>query len=291
MPRCGSAIGQVEMADGPRSLQPIPLIESPLFCRRYGDRGPSVYLLHGGPGAPGYLALVARQLSAFARVIEPFQRRSGAKPLTVAAHIFDLHALVSAEASEASPILIGHSWGAMLALCFAAQHPGVAASLVLIGCGTFDPASRERLMQLREERMTPAMHERKARFLKRFTAPNARLRALGSFYQRLDSVDPIPHRDETAEFDARGHDESWADMLRLQKEGVYPAAFSRVTSPVLMLHGAQDPHPGTMIRGSLSPHVPQIQYVELPNCGHYPWLERIARDEFFARLTAWIRTS
>ena len=279
------------MADGTTPLASNLVHNPPLHCRRYGDRGPTVFLLHGGPGAPGYMAPVARQLSAVARVIEPYQRRSGASPLTVATHVSDLHALISAECSAAPPILIGHSWGAMLAMCFAGEHAGVAASLVLIGCGTFDSAARERLLQIREERMTPAMHERKARFLKRFSEPDARLRAMGSFYQRLDSVDPITHRDETAEFDARGHDETWTDMLRLQDKGVYPTAFSGIKSPVLMLHGAQDPHPGPMIRDSLSPHLPQLQYVELADCGHYPWLERAAREEFYNHLTAWIHTN
>jgi hypothetical protein len=36
-------------------------------------------------------------------------------------------------------------------------------------------------------------------------------------------------------------------MIRLQDHGVYPAAFSAIRSPVLMLHGAVDPHPGRMI--------------------------------------------
>ena len=34
-----------------------------LEVRRYGDEGPAVVLLHGGPGAPGHMAPVARGLS------------------------------------------------------------------------------------------------------------------------------------------------------------------------------------------------------------------------------------
>jgi hypothetical protein len=51
--------------------------------------------------------------------------------------------------------------------------------------------------------------------------------------------------------DARGHAESWNDMLRLQADGIYPAAFAAIKTPVLMLHGDFDPHPGPLIRASL----------------------------------------
>jgi pimeloyl-ACP methyl ester carboxylesterase len=55
-----------------------------------------------------------------------------------------------------------------------------------------------------------------------------------------------------------------------------------------MLHGAHDPHPGAMIRTSLAPHLPQLEYVEWERCGHYPWHERHAREEFFATLRDWL---
>jgi pimeloyl-ACP methyl ester carboxylesterase len=79
-------------------------------------------------------------------------------------------------------------------------------------------------------------------------------------------------------------------MLRLQAEGVYPRSFAAIESPVLMLHGADDPHPGAMIRDSLTPYLPQLEYRELERCGHYPWLERAAHDEFFATLREWLGT-
>ena len=46
--------------------------------REYGSAGPMVVLLHGGPGAPGYMAPVARELADSFRVLEPLQRGSGA---------------------------------------------------------------------------------------------------------------------------------------------------------------------------------------------------------------------
>jgi pimeloyl-ACP methyl ester carboxylesterase len=93
-------------------------------------------------------------------------------------------------------------------------------------------------------------------------------------------------RDEGAgePFDIRAHTETWEDIVRLQEAGVYPAAFAAITSPVLMLHGTYDPHPGQMIRASLAPYLPQLEYSEWERCGHHPWGEKFVREEFFAVL-------
>lgn len=93
---------------------------------------------------------------------------------------------------------------------------------------------------------------------------------------------------ELVECDARAHHETWEDMLRLQAEGVYPAAFATIRAPVLMLHGAVDPHPGRMIRTVLARHLSQLEYYEWARCGHYPWLEKAVGDEFFAVLRRWL---
>ena len=55
-----------------------------------------------------------------------------------------------------------------------------------------------------------------------------------------------------------------------------------------MLHGAYDPHPGAMIRDSLTPYMPQLEYREWEMCGHMPWLERAARRDFFRAPRDWL---
>ena len=97
-------------------------------------------------------------------------------------------------------------------------------------------------------------------------------------------VDPISTDTEDAWYDGAGHDQTWSDMLRLQESGRHPAAFAAIRCPVRMIHGAEDPHPGASIRASLAPYIPHLEYHELQRCGHYPWLERGAREEFLATL-------
>jgi pimeloyl-ACP methyl ester carboxylesterase len=58
-----------------------------------------------------------------------------------------------------------------------------------------------------------------------------------------------------------------------------------------MLHGDEDPHPGAMIRESLLPFVPQLEYVEIGRCGHEPWRERNGREPFLAAVRARLRAT
>ena len=159
--------------------------------RQYGSSGPFIILLHGGPAAPGYMKPVAQQLATQFRVLEPFQRPSGNDPLTVAQHVLDLQDVITEYCGGAKPLLVGHSWGAMLALGWAAEHPDTAEALVLIGCGTFDTVSRKQMETIRNDRMDADIRWRIKKLSEKFDNPNTRMAVLGGLYQQLDSVDLI----------------------------------------------------------------------------------------------------
>lgn len=259
--------------------------------RKYGKTGPAVLVLHGGPGAPGYMAPVARRLAATApfRALEPLQRGSSPEqPLTVARHIADLHEVLQCYCGDERPTLVGHSWGAMLALAYAAEHVDRVKSLALVGCGTFDPVARHQIETTRAQRMSPEVRRRMERLAVDYPDPDKRLAMMAHLLLPVDSHELLSTGREVLTCDAQAQQETWDDMIRLQDAGVYPAAFGAIDVPVLMLHGAEDPHPGSMIRESLEPCLPQLKYRELPQCGHYPWLEKAARDEFFDVLREWL---
>jgi pimeloyl-ACP methyl ester carboxylesterase len=260
----------------------------PIRVREYGNAGRTVLVLHGGPGAPGVMAPVARGLADRFRVVEPFQRGSGLEPLTVAQHIDDLDQLIAARSEAGRPALVGSSWGAMLALAYAARHPESSRALVLIGCGTFDRTARGRMETILRERMGTDLRRAIGRLHTTEPDPNERLRLTGQLLLPAYSCDPLTDDMELAACDARAHAETWNDMVRLQDAGVYPAAFAAIKQPVLMLHGRDDPHPGDMIRDGLLPYLPQLEYQAWERCGHYPWLERAVRDDFFTSLRAWL---
>lgn len=260
--------------------------------RRYGTGGPQVVLLHGGPGAPGSLAGLARALATDCRVVEHLQPTWEQGGRTVADHVEDVRATLE-ELGIERPHLVGWSWGAMLGLAFAAERLRPLANLILIGSGTFDLEARAELVRRRDARQeAPEVRDRIAEIRARLASddPLEADRALGELGQAmtdLDLVDPLPaEADDEARvtFDRRGHESSWNDMLRLQGDGTYPARFARIEERVVMLHGEEDTHPGRLIHASLAPHVGRLEFVEFPRCGHYPWRERQAREPFLRRL-------
>ena len=136
--------------------------------------------------------------------------------------------------------------------------------------------------------MDDDLRRRLGRLPEAFPDPDERLRAMGNLLLPVDSYDLVTTDQEILSCDARANQETWEDMVRLQEEGVYPAAFAAIDAPVLILHGVVDPHPGRLIRASLAPSLPHLDYREWDRCGHYPWLERAVREEFFSVLREWL---
>jgi pimeloyl-ACP methyl ester carboxylesterase len=258
--------------------------------RRYAGSAGPVVVLHGGPGAAGSLAGLATDLAPDFEVWEPLQRRSGEVTLTVDRHVADLHDIAPDPAA-----IVGHSWGAMLGLSYAASHPAAVRALALVGCGTYDTASRAEYdrrfvaglgdaERVRGEALRAAMAQARGR------AERDDVLALrGAFTAEIQAVDLLPETEASVDADAAGHDETWRDVMRRQATGLEPQSFDAIESPVVMLHGDKDPHPGTMIRDTLLPHIPQLEYIGIPRCGHEPWRERQGREPFLTALRGWLR--
>jgi pimeloyl-ACP methyl ester carboxylesterase len=177
----------------------------------------------------------------------------------------------------------------MLALAHSARHPDRVSCLVLVACGAFDWSSRESLREERERRMDLASRRRLDDLARDHPDPDDRLEAMAALLLPIYSHDLVTTDQEVESFDMQGHEETWSDMVRIQETGVYPDAFAAIDAPILMLHGTIDPHPGRMIRDSLARHVGRLEYREWKRCGHFPWMERAVREEFFAVLIGWLR--
>ena len=256
--------------------------------KHYGPNGRTVVVVHGGPGAPGGASLLAQALADPLHVLEPWQRMSSDIPLTVAQHIEDLANVISHEIPGENPALVGESWGAMLALAFTSAHPDRISALALVGCGTFDRKARARLESTLAERTTEELQEQLAQLATRVADENERAAQAHALSDHLYTYsravgEPI------IRLDLKGHTETWSDMVRLQESGVYPAAFTTITCPVLMLHGSYDPHPGEFIRDGLQKFIPHLEYTELDRCGHSPWIEEHGRDRFLSVLRSWLQ--
>jgi pimeloyl-ACP methyl ester carboxylesterase len=168
---------------------------------------------------------------------------------------------------------------------------------VLIGCGTYDPSARATFASAMSRRLGTDGHRRMADLHAAYEAtsdPATRddlLAERGTLSTQAQSVALIEPNTSDLVADARGHEETWNDVLRRQDDGIEPQAFAAITAPVLMLHGDDDPHPGVAVRDTLRPFLPQLEYVGIARCGHLPWLEQYGREPCLRALRTWLRAA
>ena len=106
-----------------------------LECRDYGGEGPTVILLHGLAGTSHEWEATASWLTATHRVIAPDQRghgRSERFPTSVStADLVDDVLAIADELKLAPFLLIGQSFGGLVALLTAARRPDLVRALVV----------------------------------------------------------------------------------------------------------------------------------------------------------------
>ena len=108
-----------------------------LYTRRVGD-GPPVVVLHGGPGAHHDYLLPQYDRLAEARALLYYDQRGGgrspvSRDLAVGwrEHVADLEALRDLWRLD-RVTLLGYSWGGLLAVLYALEHPDRIARLALV---------------------------------------------------------------------------------------------------------------------------------------------------------------
>lgn len=107
---------------------------------------------------------------------------------------------------------------------------------------------------------------------------------LGALLFRSDCYDPLPHEDEILEYRYDIYQRVWGQASEFRSSGKLLELGSKIKCPVVVIHGDYDPHPAQGVRESLSWLLPDFRFIFLEKCGHYPWLERYAREKFFSIL-------
>jgi pimeloyl-ACP methyl ester carboxylesterase len=264
------------MAEKPALIEP--------HLRLYGTGPYGVAVLHGGPGAPGYMAPVARVLSRDCGVIEPIQTAH-----TLEGQIQELRVQLSARA-DPRPTLVGSSWDAVLALLYAARFPAEVAKVILIGSAVFDAESSTKVKELRFQRMSPETLTRfetlqEALLSASESEQNRKFAELADLFFDSDTLDPITRDLEVMECQFKINQSVWDDFKRIRdQEGALASELRRIRAPAVIIHGDYDPHLLEGIEPCLKTYLPQVDVHLLQNCGHYPWIERQAKDGFFELL-------
>lgn len=243
--------------------------------------GPPVVCCHGGPGLWDYLGDLADLLDDSHLVVRFDQRGCGRSttaggPFTVAQAVDDLERLRQARGVDRWAVL-GHSWGAELALRYAAAYPDrTTAVACLAGVGAGE-AWRE-----------PYIVERN----RRLGAGLPRWRQLGSRMRTPDEEKEWCLLQWRPDFSPAGDAEGHAAALwrtrprgtvvngRANRELTADSAnqdllevAQHIEVPVILVQGAHDPRPWTATDGLLNA-LPRARRVVLEQAGHAPWRER-----------------
>ncbi len=251
--------------------------------RIYGSPPYSTAVIHGGPGAAGDMALVAKELSRQRGVLEPLQTEP-----TIEGLIKELRALLQKHA-DLPVTLVGHSWGAWLSFIFAARHPGMVKKLILIGSGPFEEQYVPLMNETRFLRLTAEERSRAEALTRALNDPAAEnkkeiLRKLGEVFSRADSFNPVNDIDEDLDLRPELFLSVMKESQQLRKSGALIDIGMRIKCPVIAIHGDYDPHPHQGVAEPLSRILADFRLILLERCGHYPWKEQYARDDFFSLL-------
>jgi proline iminopeptidase len=305
----GAAVGIASLASGcsqpTSSASPVAVdtgyVAVPgarLFYKSVGRGNPPILVVHGGPGMdhayllPGMLGLARSN-----RVVFYDQRGSGRSEgeVTAATVSFDRF-MLDIDAIRDSlhldrMVVLGHSWGGLLALRYAAKQPSGLHSLILMN--TVEPGRRYTAQTTRmlSERRT---HEDSMEI--------ARIAQLPGWRERDTSVvNPLfrvmfrPTFSDRAlagrlaiNLDARTARNmpmvATLVMGQFASSDFWPEA-AKIRVPTLIVQGADDVMPIAMLR-DLAKAIPAAELSVIDHAGHFPYIEK--PDQTFAAIRSFL---
>ena len=261
-----------------------------LFERRIGA-GPATVVLHGGPGAHYDYLLPGFDRLAHGRTLVYYDQRGGGRsavpretPVGWREQVADLEALRGLWGLDRLSIA-GYSWGGLLALLYALEHPDRVERLALVSPAPVWKAARAEFeRRLAERNAAPAvqaarraaqdggLRERSAEAYRRRMFE---LSVAGYFHDWTRARDLTPFR-----ITGRTQQEVWESLgefdLRPRLAGL--------AVPAVILHGQDDPIP--MATAEELARLLRAPLHRLPACGHVPYVE--APEAFAAVLDGFL---
>lgn len=255
--------------------------------KKHGKAPRRVVVLHGGPGAPGSAAQLARDISSRHGVLEPWQRADSVEAL-----VAELACVLRYDAGLPAT-LVGHSWGALLGYMLTARHPELVNKLVMIGAPPFEARHAKGIMPMRMNAMSEAQREDASELIS-VMADKTRMQRegdqilvrFGRLMEQADAYNPLPQQPEPMIANYRQFSAVMGQVTELRRSGALIALGESIRCPVVALHGEYDSHPVDAVRRPLGYSLTNFRCVVLPNCGHTPWQEREARAVFYECLFA-----
>lgn len=246
---------------------------APLFARVVGEGAQTIVCVHSSTASHGQWRGLANTLSTQARVVTPDLHGHGRSPampsgdapsLQLDAHA--LAALLSAPDGASQGIhLVGHSYGAAVALQFSLNHPALVRSLTLYEPVAFgvlhalapaDPALAE-ITQIAGEVAVRVKEGQLAAgasaFVNYWGGPDAWQQMSDSQREAVESrIAAIPRH-----FDS---------LFAIRWGGAQP--LGSLTMPVLLMNGSHTRTPARRVAELLGTALPAVRRLEIAGAGH-----------------------
>lgn len=248
--------------------------------RTYGTPPFNLAVIHGGPGASGEMAPVARELFSLEGVLEPIQTVA-----TLEGQVRELRDVM--EEHGTLPItLIGFSWGAMLSFIFTARYPQFVKKFILVGSGPYEEKYAANIMKTWISRLDKEYWESLLHLTETLDNSSAKNRdealcSFGNLMSKADAYHPLPQEDELLDCSYEIFKGVWGEASDLRRSGKLLELGREIQCQVVAIHGNYDPHPFEGVREPLSKFLKDFKFILLEKCGHRPWIEKEAKERFY----------
>lgn len=268
-----------------------------LYYKAVGAGDP-LFVLHGGPGVSHrYLLPHMAELADTHRLIFYDQRGTGASDgdleitaLTTEQYVEDLEALRAALGFE-KIALMGHSWGAALAMLYASAHPERVERLILIAPGPMNAQGRSEVDKAFGERLTPEQRQAIDEACGQTQAERTP-ESIAECYRANDQIafyDPSKTSalDYTVEENTAKNELTVRSLLMrdLQGDQELEAKVKAISAPTLIVQGDYDIFPLSTAE-HVQGLIPSSELVVIPEAGHFPFVEQ--PEAFFAAVRAFL---
>jgi proline iminopeptidase len=243
-------------------------------------QGPALLWLHGGPGFSDYMEILRPEVTGWHAI--RYQQRglppsSVDGPFTVEQHVADAVSVLDA-CGASRAVVLGHSWGAHLALHLAVARPDRVSGLVLVdGLGATGDGGVAELGQTLIARLLPGALSRLQEIAGRLAGPEPSdadaTEQTGllwpGYFADPASAPPWPSYMRVSLAGYVGSFSSVADHLA---EG-FADSLRGITVPAVFVLGAQSPMPVSQGEQTAA-LIPSAEVRMIPAAGHLPWHEQ-----------------